>query len=105
MGCCYVHSWGPLQCDHCHVHNPGMDGESGMCTLIVCHLLIACQDKSSPFNHLKEQFYDTEQMMCHTRHRRGSGCGKAQSDTRAELAYDSVEASTYVICALTPPPP
>ncbi len=34
-----------------------------MCTLIVCHLLIACQDKSSPFNHLKEQFYDTEWMM------------------------------------------
>src|SRR6266436_360813 len=40
-----------------------MDGESGMCTLIVCHLLIACQDKSSPFNHLKEWFYDTECMM------------------------------------------
>ena len=26
-------------------------------------LLIASQDKSSPFNHLKERFYDTERMM------------------------------------------
>jgi len=40
-----------------------MDGESGIYTLIVCLLLIACQDKSSPFNHLKEWFYDTECMM------------------------------------------
>src|SRR5260221_14453887 len=34
---------------------------------------------------------------CHARHRRGSGCGKARSDTQAELAYDSVEGSTYVV--------
>src|SRR5258708_5298342 len=63
MGHCDVHSWGPLRCDHCYAHNPGMDGESGMYTLIVCHLLIAHQDGSSPFNHLKERFYDTECMM------------------------------------------
>src|SRR6266436_8705233 len=63
MGHCDVHSWGPLRCDHCCAHNPGMDGASGMYTLIVCHLLIAHQDGSSPFNHLKERFYDTERMM------------------------------------------
>src|SRR5258708_17691821 len=39
--------------------------------------------------------------LCHTRHWRGSGCRKVQSDTRAELAYDSVEGSTYVIGAWT----
>src|SRR5258708_7536565 len=38
---------------------------------------------------------------CHARHRRGSRCGKARSDTRAELAYDSVEGSTYVVGAWT----
>src|SRR5258708_5941006 len=65
MGHCDVHSWGPLRCDHCYAHDPGMDGESGIYTLSVCHwhLLIARQDKSSPFNHLKERFYDTERMM------------------------------------------
>src|SRR5258707_13663193 len=41
-----------------------MDGESGIYTLSVCHpVLMASQDKSSPFNHLKERFYDTERMM------------------------------------------
>src|SRR5258708_16248428 len=34
---------------------------------------------------------------CHARHQRGSGCGKAWSDTWAELVYDGVEGSTYVI--------
>src|SRR5260221_3668738 len=34
---------------------------------------------------------------CHTRCLRGSGCGKVQSDTQVELAYDGVEGSTYVI--------
>ena len=34
-----------------------------MCILSVCPQLIASQDKSSPFNHLKERFYDTECMM------------------------------------------
>src|SRR5260221_1845739 len=34
---------------------------------------------------------------CHARCQRGSRCGKVQSDTQAELAYDSVEGSTYVI--------
>src|SRR5258707_14838710 len=38
---------------------------------------------------------------CHTRRWRGSGCGKAWSDTRAELAYDGVEGSTYVVGART----
>ncbi len=38
---------------------------------------------------------------CHTQHWRGSGCGKVQSDTQAELAYDGVEGSTYVIGAQT----
>src|SRR5258708_39759106 len=38
---------------------------------------------------------------CHARRRRGSGCGKAWSDTRAELAYDCVEGSMYVIGART----
>src|SRR5260221_345568 len=38
---------------------------------------------------------------CHTRRRRGSRCGKVQLDTRAELVYDSVEGSTYVIGAWT----
>src|SRR5258707_780793 len=38
---------------------------------------------------------------CHARRRRGSGCGKARSDTRAELAYDRVEGSTYIIGART----
>src|SRR5258708_16709242 len=41
-----------------------MDGESGIYTLSVClPVLMASQDKSSPFNHLKERFYDTECMM------------------------------------------
>src|SRR5258708_4551000 len=41
-----------------------MDGESGIYTLSVClPVLMASQDKSSPFNHLKERFYDTERMM------------------------------------------
>src|SRR5260370_15773958 len=34
---------------------------------------------------------------CHTQHQRGSGCRKAQSDTWAELVYDGVEGSTYVV--------
>src|SRR5258708_39744389 len=38
---------------------------------------------------------------CHARHRRGSGCRKARSDTRAELVYDGVEGSTYVVGAQT----
>src|SRR6266436_5436262 len=38
---------------------------------------------------------------CHARRRRGSGCGKAWSDTRAELAYDGVEGSTYIVGART----
>src|SRR6266436_10210788 len=38
---------------------------------------------------------------CHARCRRGSGCGKVRSDTRVELAYDSVEGSMYVIGAQT----
>src|SRR6266436_8895594 len=33
---------------------------------------------------------------CHTQCWRGSRCGKVQSDTQAELAYDGVEGSTYV---------
>src|SRR5258708_7513202 len=63
MGHCNVHSWGPLRCNHCYAHDSGMDGESGIYTLSVCHLLRACQDKSLPFNHLKERFYDNERMM------------------------------------------
>src|SRR5258707_15876543 len=38
---------------------------------------------------------------CHARRRRGSGCRKARSDTWAELAYDGVEGSTYIIGAQT----
>src|SRR5258706_15983585 len=38
---------------------------------------------------------------CHARHQRGSRCGKVWSDTWAELAYDGVEGSTYVIGAWT----
>src|SRR6266436_4681812 len=34
---------------------------------------------------------------CHAQCQRGSGCGKVQLDTQAELAYDSVEGSMYVI--------
>src|SRR6266436_4689088 len=34
---------------------------------------------------------------CHAQCQRGSGCGKAWSDTQVELAYDGVEGSTYVI--------
>src|SRR6266436_52544 len=34
---------------------------------------------------------------CHTQHQRGSGCRKAWSDTWAELAYDGVEGSTYIV--------
>src|SRR5258708_30047130 len=64
MGHCDVHSWGPLRCDHCYAHDTGMDGESGIYTLSVCHpVLMASQDKSSPFNHLKERLHDTERMM------------------------------------------
>src|SRR5260221_413939 len=64
MGHCDVHSWGPLRCDHCYAHDTGMDGESGIYTLSVCHpVLMASQDKSSPFNHLKERFYAAERMM------------------------------------------
>src|SRR5258708_16288814 len=33
---------------------------------------------------------------CHAQHQRGSRCGKAQSDTQAELVYDGVEGSMYV---------
>src|SRR6266436_584104 len=38
---------------------------------------------------------------CHTQHRRGSGCGKVWSDTWAELAYDGVEGSMYIVGAQT----
>src|SRR5258708_3792601 len=38
-----------------------------------------------------------KQTNCHTQRWRGSGCGKVWSDTWAELAYDSVEGSTYII--------
>src|SRR6266436_3651520 len=38
---------------------------------------------------------------CHARCRRGSGCGKAWLDTQAELVYDGVEGSTYVVGART----
>src|SRR5260221_12108414 len=38
---------------------------------------------------------------CHARLWRGSGCGKAWSATRAELANDGVEGSTYVVGART----
>src|SRR6266446_9198204 len=38
---------------------------------------------------------------CHARRWRGSRCGKAQLDTRAELAYDGVEGSMYVVGART----
>jgi len=38
---------------------------------------------------------------CHARCRRGSGCRKARSDTRAELVYDGVEGSMYIIGAQT----
>src|SRR6266436_4610902 len=34
---------------------------------------------------------------CHAQHQRGSGCGKAQSDTQVELVYDGVEGSMYVV--------
>src|SRR5260221_9121707 len=34
---------------------------------------------------------------CHTQCQRGSRCRKAWSDTWAELAYDGVEGSTYVV--------
>src|SRR5260221_14190036 len=34
---------------------------------------------------------------CHAQRRRGSRCRKARSDTQAELAYDGVEGSTYVV--------
>ncbi len=34
---------------------------------------------------------------CHAQCRRGSGCGKAQSDTQVELVYDGVEGSMYVV--------
>src|SRR5260221_5429238 len=37
----------------------------------------------------------------HARHQRGSGYGKAWSDTWVELAYDGVEGSMYVIGART----
>src|SRR5258708_33888347 len=38
---------------------------------------------------------------CHARRWRGSRCGKAQPDTQAELAYDGVEGSTYIVGAQT----
>src|SRR5258708_6959373 len=38
---------------------------------------------------------------CHAQHWRGSRCGIAWSDTWAELAYDGVEGSTYIIGAWT----
>src|SRR5258707_1870942 len=38
---------------------------------------------------------------CHARHQRGSRCRKVWSDTQAELAYDGVEGSTYVVGAQT----
>src|SRR5258708_8564570 len=38
---------------------------------------------------------------CHARHRRGSGCGKARSDTHAELPYYSVKDS--MLLCFTPP--
>src|SRR5258708_39473534 len=34
---------------------------------------------------------------CHTWCQRGSGCRKVWLDTQAELAYDGVEGSTYVV--------
>src|SRR5260221_14177684 len=49
-----------------------------------------------PSTQLLDQYHNALHL-CHTRHQRGSGCGKAWLDTRAELAYDSVEGSTYVI--------
>ncbi len=41
------------------------------------------------------------QTICHTQCQRGSRCGIAWSDTLAELAYDGVEGSTYIIGAQT----
>src|SRR5260221_9256910 len=38
---------------------------------------------------------------CHARRQRGSGGGKVRSDTWAELVYDGVEGSTYVVGART----
>src|SRR5258708_26894504 len=38
---------------------------------------------------------------CHAQCQRGSGCGKAQLDTQAELAYDGVEGSMYIFGAWT----
>ncbi len=39
--------------------------------------------------------------LCHAQCQRGSGCGIVRSDTWAELAYDSVEGSMYVVGAWT----
>src|SRR5258708_2511648 len=63
MGRCDVHSRDPLRCSHCYARDSGLDGESGIYTWGVCDLLIASQDKSLPFNYLKERFYDTERMI------------------------------------------
>src|SRR5258708_10938844 len=58
---------------------------------------LGCGDRTTCCNKEVEVECPHDGGWCHARCRRGSGCGKVQSDTWAELAYDGVEGSTYVV--------